>query len=96
MKKCVVILIMSLSFFCSKNLISENTDKLIHSNILGAVSSLIMPAKASVAISLLPYLLENDQKDFDYVNNEDIVLTNEISNSSIKYTNSINYKNSLN
>ena len=56
MKKNIVLKILIFYFFVSKNLLAGNTDKIIQSNILGAVSSLILPTKASVAISLLPYI----------------------------------------
>ncbi len=54
MKKIFIAKIICLICIFSKTSISGDTEKIIQSNILGAMSSLVMPAKASAVISLLP------------------------------------------
>ena len=75
---------------------AHENDKLVQSSIIGTISSLILPAPASAVASLLPFLNNNDKVR---VPNEEIyqanVVKNTTENSSLKYTNSINYINSL-
>ena len=92
MKKNLMFKILFIYFIFSKNLLAGDTEKIIQSNILGAVTSLVLPAHASVAISLLPYLRDNETKVSTNISNEDIFLKN---NSSINYINSLNYIDSL-
>ena len=92
MKKIFIAKIICLVCVFSKTLISGDTEKIIQSNILGVVSSLIMPAKASAVISLLPYISDTKIEEIENASGEKIVLKN---NSSVNYTNSINYINSL-
>ncbi len=87
MKKILTVKIIFFYLLVSNNLFAGDTNKFIESRVLGAVSSLILPPQASIAISLLPFIQDDDdEKDFANKNN----------NSSIDYTNSINYINSLN
>ena len=92
MKKSTVLKILFFYFLVSKSLLAGDTEKIIQSNILGAVSSLILPAQASVVISLLPYIRSNETEVSTNITNESTALKN---NSSINYINSINYTNSL-
>ena len=92
MKKIFVAKIICLICIFSKTLISGDTEKIIQSNILGAMSSLIMPAKASAVISLLPYIRDTKIEEIENASGEKTVLKN---NSSVNYINSINYINSL-
>ncbi len=92
MKKSFIIKIIFFTCIISKILIAGDNDKIIQSNILGAVSSLILPTKASVAISLLPYLTGNETEVSSNIIDENVVPKN---NSSINYTSSINYINTL-
>ena len=92
MKKSFIIKIIFFTCIFSKILIAGDNDRIIQSNILGAVSSLILPTKASVAISLLPYLTGNETEVSSNIIDENIVPKN---NSSISYTSSINYINTL-
>ena len=92
MKKIFIVKIICLICIFSKTLISGDTEKIIQSNILGAMSSLIMPAKASAVISLLPYIRDTKIEEIENASGEKTVLKN---NSSVNYINSINYINSL-
>lgn len=92
MKKIFVAKIICLICIFSKTLISGDTERIIQSNILGAMSSLIMPAKASAVISLLPYIRDTKIEEIENASGEKTVLKN---NSTVNYTNSINYINSL-
>ena len=95
MKKIFIVKIICLICIFSKTLISGDTEKIIQSNILGAMSSLVMPAKASAVISLLPYISDTKIDEIENATGEKIVLNNKKNNSSVNYTNSINYINSL-
>ena len=95
MKKILIAKIICLICIFSKTLISGDTEKIIQSNILGAMSSLVMPAKASAVISLLPYISDTKIDEIENATGEKIVLNNKKNNSSVNYTNSINYINSL-
>ena len=95
MKKIFIVKIFFLICIFSKTLISGDTEKIIQSNILGAMSSLVMPAKASAVISLLPYISDTKIDEIENATGEKIVLNNKKNNSSVNYTNSINYINSL-
>ena len=95
MKKIFVAKIICLICIFSKTLISGDTEKIIQSNILGAVSSLILPAKASVAISMLPYIRDTRKEEIENNTSEKIILKNKKKNSSISYINSIDFINSL-
>ena len=92
MKKIFIVKIICLICIFSKTLISGDTEKIIQSNILGAMSSLIMPAKASAVISLLPYIRDTKIEEIENASGEKTVSKN---NSTVNYTNSINYINSL-
>ena len=92
MKKIFFAKIICLICIFSKTLISGDTEKIIQSNILGAMSSLIMPAKASAVISLLPYIRDTKIEEIENASGEKTVSKN---NSTVNYTNSINYINSL-
>ena len=92
MKKIFIAKIICLTCIFPKTLLSGDTEKIIQSNILGVMSSLIMPAKASAVISLLPYISDIKIEEIENASGEKIVLKN---NSSVNYTNSINYINSL-
>ena len=63
MKKSFIIKILFFIFIVSNSSMAGDTNRIIQSNILGAVSSLILPAKASIAISLLPYIRDNKTED---------------------------------
>ena len=95
MKKIFIAKIICLICIFSKTLVSGDTEKIIQSNILGAISSLVMPAKASAVISLLPYISDTKIDEIENATGEKIVLKNKKVNSSVNYTNSINYINSL-
>ena len=95
MKKIFIVKIICLICIFSKTSISGDTEKIIQSNILGAMSSLVMPAKASAVISLLPYISDTKIDEIENATGEKIVLNNKKNNSSVNYTNSINYINSL-
>ena len=95
MKKILIVKIIFLIFIVSKTSISGDTEKIMQSNILGAVTSLVLPAKAAVAISLLPYMRDAKTEDIGNDNSEKDVLKNKKNNSSINYTNSMHYINSL-
>ena len=83
---------------------SEKVDKLIASNILGTVSSLVAPPYISAVISLVPYISsEEEEKDVFPEQDKFVVQNLEISqieilnnNSSFRHINSIKYTNSLN
>tara|TARA_B100002052_G_C15768209_1_gene545701 strand:- start:103 stop:387 length:285 start_codon:yes stop_codon:yes gene_type:complete len=92
MNKILIAKIICLTCIFPKTLLSGDTEKIIQSNILGVMSSLIMPAKASAVISLLPYISDTKIEEIENASGEKIVLKN---NSSVNYTNSINYINSL-
>ncbi len=92
MKKIFIAKIICLICVFSNSVISGDTVKIIQSNILGAVSSLILPAKASTAISMLPYIMDTKIEEIENTTGKKIFLKN---NSSVNYTNSINYMNSL-
>tara|TARA_A100001011_G_scaffold79238_1_gene81946 strand:- start:630 stop:923 length:294 start_codon:yes stop_codon:yes gene_type:complete len=95
MKKIFIAKIICLICIFSKTLISGDTEKIIQSNILGALSSLVMPAKASAVISLLPYISDTKIEEIENATGKKIVLKNKKDNSSVNYTNSINYINSF-
>ncbi len=59
------------------------------------MSSLILPAKASTAISMLPYIMDTKIEEIENTTGKKIFLKNKKNNSSVNYTNSINYINSL-
>ena len=92
MNKILIAKIICLTCIFPKTLLSGDTEKIIQSNILGVMSSLIMPAKASAVISLLPYISDTKIEEIENATSEKIVLKN---NSSVNYTNSISYINSL-
>ena len=92
MNKILIAKIICLTCIFPKTLLSGDTEKIIQSNILGVMSSLIMPAKASAVISLLPYISDTKLEEIENATGEKIVSKN---NSSVNYTNSINYINSL-
>ena len=75
---------------------AHENDKLVQSSIIGTISSLILPAPASAIASLLPFLNNNDKVKSP---NEKIYQANDVKNTtenlSLKYTNSLNYINSL-
>lgn len=89
---------------------AKKIEKLVASNILGTVSSLVAPPHISAVISLVPYLNSDNNSDNNnsqnkYLtenkklinNNPEDVLKGELNKqTTIKYTNSIRYKNSLN
>ena len=95
MKKIFIAKIICLICVFSNSVISGDTVKIIQSNILGAVSSLILPAKASTAISMLPYIMDTKIEEIENTTGKKIFLKNKKNNSSVNYTNSINYMNSL-
>lgn len=95
MKKIFIAKIICLICVFSNSVISGDTVKIIQSNILGAVSSLILPAKASTAISMLPYIMDTKIEEIENNTGKKIFLKNKKTNSSVNYTNSINYINSL-
>ena len=95
MKKILLTKIICLICIFSNASISGDSVKIIQSNILGALSSLILPAKASTAISILPYIIDTKIEDIENTAGEKIFLKNKKNNSSVNYTNSINYMNSL-
>ena len=78
MKKIFVAKIICLICIFSKTLISGDTERIIQSNILGAMSSLIMPAKASAVISLLPYIRDTKIDEIENATGEKIVLKKKI------------------
>ena len=88
MKKILIVKIIFFYLLVSNNLMASDTNKLIESRVLGAVSSLILPPQASIAISLLPFIQDDDDDDENFANKNN--------NSSIDYTNSINYIDTLN
>ena len=92
MNKILIAKIICLTCIFPKTLLSGDTEKIIQSNILGVMSSLIMPAKASAVISLLPYISDTKIEEIENASGEKTVLKN---NSTVNYTNSINYINSL-
>ena len=74
MKKNFIAKIIFLTFIVSKTSISGDTEKIIQSNILGAVSSLVLPATASVAISMLPYIRDTIKEEIGNTTSESIIL----------------------
>ena len=95
MKKIFIAKIICLICVFSNVAISGDTVKIIQSNILGAVSSLILPAKASTAISMLPYIMDTKIEEIENTTGKKIFSKNKKNNSSVNYTNSISYINSL-
>ena len=95
MKKIFSAKIICLICIFSNASLSGDTVKIIQSNILGAVSSLILPAKASTAISMLPYIIDTKIDEIENTTGEKTILKNKKNSSSVNYTNSINYINSL-
>ena len=95
MKKIFMAKIIFLILIVSKTSISGDTEKIMQSNILGAVTSLVLPSKAAVAISLLPYIRDTKIEEIGNNTSEKIVLKNKKNSSSINYTNSLHYTNSL-
>ena len=95
-------LLFAVSSIFFNNLHAHDDDKMMQSNILGTISSLFLTAPASAAVSLLPYI--NNNGDNQSPNKEikvdsrvsDSILRNGIADSSsIKFTNSVKYINSL-
>ena len=95
MKKIYIAKIVFLIFIVSKTSISGDTEKIIQSNILGAISSLVLPAKASVVVSMLPYIKYTRKEEIGNSTGKKIILKNKKNHSSINYTNSFNYINTL-
>ena len=74
MKKILIAKIICITCIFSKTLLSGDTEKIIQSNILGVMSSLVMPAKASAVISLLPYISDTKIEEIENATGEKIFL----------------------
>ena len=102
MRKKVFFYFLFLVFFLNNHIQAHEDNKLVQSRILGSITSLILPAPASVAISLIP-LFEDDNESPELTkknsdqNNTTTIFFNEqdANNTSINFINSLTYINSL-